>query len=666
MFRTQIKWLAFAFLALGFSTQSGSARPLTPAEETVCRNVRHCLDILKNHDAESFDYQVLKDEFIEFGQTGKERLLKAMSDANSDLSRNAVIMLSLSSYEFSAADIKTIANQWPRGDVEALANLMLGEYSPPIRQAAITTLTNQAKDIASWSRKILHSGEMDADLGLVSISDFTPSPADFDLLRAAAVENPTQEIAQFLAKYPAEDAQPILRDLLSDESSTVVLAALNGLYVYNRERSFKSLRKSVSLLKSGEENIALAIADAVRGQYRDTQDKEFIVFANRLLTDTSSSEFEAMVGADILMGLGSEEKLPEREIALTGLEKALSAHDTVPLFYMDGLKMKFGANLEAGLKISWTALDKRVSPNKSEFLDALYRVPKNETSLEIFQSALENRSDWRVVEKAAEIVSAKKLFSFKPALREVAETHPVLNAKAAAMAALDSLSGDQTDYSKLRKAWEQKIASEAKWCTVKPIDFKSGSSQLPFFNAAPIAYSRMSDRASLSSALSTGGGWLAGYDQGEFSGGLVYYDNRTGTGELIYGQASPDESYKEYYVPNVVGIAPKVQRPLGQYGKDYWAFSGLNHFGSVGTILSIKVQGEDIDVQKHFQLPRAPKAISQLEDNSLLIGFGEKPKSGKAPDFIPGISHPPLRLLPDGAVVSGCLKLPKFKTQVTP
>ncbi|CAM3746792.1 HEAT repeat domain-containing protein [Litorimonas haliclonae] len=666
MFNAGIKWLGLAFLAFGFAAQSVSASPLTAAEKTVCKNLRHCLEILKNHDAKSFDYQVLKNEFIKFGGTGKKRLLRAISDGDPDLSKHAVVLLSLSNYEFHATDIKYIADQWPNGDVEALANLMISEYSPCIRQAAIATLTSQNEDIAFWSREILKFGEMDFRLSESKINPFKPTAEAFNQLSEAAYEYPTREITQFLAQYPPKQAQPILKSLLSSKSSEVVHAALNALYSFDSETSIDFLRETVSQLKAGEENIALAVADAVRTEYDDTQDKAFIVFAKRLLTDTSSNKYAAMVGADILMGLGSETKLPESEIALAGLQNALAAHGTVPLFYIRDLEKKLGGNLERGLKLFWETLEMRVSPNAFDFVSALSTIPPNETTLKILQAALENEVDWSVAAKAAEIASAQNLSTLEPSLKEIAQGHPVLNARASALAALDSLSGDRTGQSKSQRIWGQKLASKAKWCSVKPHDFKSDSTQLPFFNATPIAYSRISDRASLSSAISTGGGWLAGYDRGEFSGGLVYYDNRTGNGELIYGQANPDKSYKEYYVPNVVGIAPKVQRPLGQYGEDYWTFTGLDHLGSGGTILSVSVQSEEIEVKRYFELPRAPKTIEQLADNSLLISFGELPKKGRIPDYILSITHPPLRLLPNGVVVPGCLNLPNSKSQVTP
>lgn len=652
-------------MALGFISQTSSASPLTSAEQTVCKNVRHCLDILKRHDPNEFDYQVLKNEFSGFGKTGKNRLLRAMAESDSDLSKNAAILLSLSSYEFSAADLKRLTDKWPNGDIDSLANLMIHEYSPPIRQAAIATLGSPDQDIAFWSREILKFGEMKSRSSGDKITGFKPSPELFDLLSEAARANPTKEITQFLAQYPTEQSQPILKSLLSSQSSEVVHAALNGLYISDRESSIVFLQETVSQLKTGEENIALAIADAVRTQHGDTQYEKFITFANRLLANESASEFEAMVGADILMGLGPDIKLPETEMTLIGLEGALAAHGTVPLFYMNGLSQKLGTNIETGLDLLWSAFEEQVSPNKSDFVKALSSIPTNEALLNILKSALENEADWQVVAHAAELGSTKKLSVLEPLLNQVAEAHPVLMARAAVLAALDSLSDDKTNYSESRHVWEQKLAGDATWCSVKAYSFKTESSQLPYFNSAPMAYARQTTRTSLTSAVSTGNGWFAGYDLGEFSGGLIYYDNRSGTGELIYGQANSDDTDKEYYDPNIVGITPKIQRPLGQYDEEYWVFSGLNHFGSDGAILSVSVRSEEVDVKRHFQLPKAPKAIERLEDNSFLIGFGKKPE-GNASEYTLNISHPPLRLLPDGEVVPGCAKPPNYTIKATP
>lgn len=667
MLRNGIKGLGLGFLALGFSTQSSFASPLTPSEETVCKNVRHCLDILKRHNPEEFDYQVLKDEFRGFGQTGKERLLKAISDKDLYFSENAALILSLSPYELTEKDVKFLADQWPVGEVESLANLMLSEYSPPIRQAAISTLTHQNEDIASWSREILKLGEMGVGSGNSERNRFQPSPEAFEALTTAAQANPTREITSFLAQYPTEQSQPILIKLLSSKSPAVVSAALKGLYASDPKNSFNALKSSIRNLSNGEEGIAFAIAGAVRTQYEDTQDEAFISFAEDLVETSSPGEFEAMVGVDILMGLGPQIKLPETDIALTGLENALAAHGTVPLFYMDGLAQKFGANLAPGLNLLWAALDKPASSNKSYFLKALSTFAPNDTLSNILRSGLKDQADWRVVTNAAEIAGTRKLIDLEPILREVAETHPVLTAKAAALAALDILSDKNTgDFSTLARAWEKQLAGDAKYCAVKSHPFKSESSQLPYFNSVPIAYAEQTTRASLSSAVSTGQGWLAGYDQGEFSGGLVYYDNRTGAGELVYGQADPNEAYTEYYVPNIAGVAPKIKRSLGQYGEDYWAFSGLNYFGSDGAILYVSFQKGEIQIKRHFQLPAAPQAIERLEDNSFLIGFGEKPEvDNPFEDSLPP-AHPPLRLLPDGSVVTGCPNPAPTNIKATP
>jgi len=644
-----------------------TARPLTKAETPVCKSVQHCLEIVERHDFESFDYDVLREEFSRFGDTGKKQLFKAMAGKNTDLSKHATLLLYYLDFNFSTDEVNDIADQWPHGGVEALAALMLKQYTPTIRQAAISTLTNADENVRFWSREILKFGEMSSNVSHTQIQGFEPTLAAFETLKAAAFTDPTPDITNFIAQYPVEKSQPILSVLLSSKSSGVVNAALNGLYESDKKTSFKFLRESVSRLNNSDEKTALAIAGAVRAQYYETQDREFITFASRMLTDKSASDTEALVGADILMGLERGTKLPETDIAMKGLESALAAHGTVPSYYLGGLKQKFGSQLARGLNLFWASFAEPVSPNKSIFVSELSRFPANETVLKILQSALGDKNDWRVVAEASRVVSENELTTLKPSLEKIADKYPVLEARAAVLSALDSLSSKgPIRYIEASLEWQKKLIKNAKTCPVNAFDFKDQSVQLPYFETTQIAYFRKTTRSILSSAVSTGGGWLAGYDFGEFSGGLVYYDNLTGTGRMIYGQADPNESASEYYVPNIIGIVPKVRQPVGHYGEGYWAFSGIDHFGSEGAVLSVSVQPDGIQVKRHFQLPQAPQAIERLEDNSLLIGFGDKPEGNNMPEYLLSYYPPPLRLLPDGTVVPGCSDLPALKTQASP
>lgn len=65
-------------LITGTALSSVAATPLTKAEETVCRNLNHCLKIVDEHPMDSYDYAVLADEFRRFGDKGRDSLLRRL------------------------------------------------------------------------------------------------------------------------------------------------------------------------------------------------------------------------------------------------------------------------------------------------------------------------------------------------------------------------------------------------------------------------------------------------------------------------------------------------------------------------------------------------------------------------------------------------------------
>ena len=66
-----------------------AANPLSRAEQTVCRNLSHCLSILDDHPHDSFDYAVLAQEFTRFGDRGRKALIKRVSQGDTAKNRSA-------------------------------------------------------------------------------------------------------------------------------------------------------------------------------------------------------------------------------------------------------------------------------------------------------------------------------------------------------------------------------------------------------------------------------------------------------------------------------------------------------------------------------------------------------------------------------------------------
>lgn len=65
-------------LLIGLSgpVSTWAANPLTPAEQRVCRSLKHCLNIVETHPYDAFDYKVLAWEFRQFGTKGRNALIR--------------------------------------------------------------------------------------------------------------------------------------------------------------------------------------------------------------------------------------------------------------------------------------------------------------------------------------------------------------------------------------------------------------------------------------------------------------------------------------------------------------------------------------------------------------------------------------------------------------
>ncbi|WP_189497694.1 hypothetical protein [Algimonas arctica] len=72
-----------------------AANPLTPAEQPVCRSLNHCLEIVKTHPHDSFDYAVLAAEFARFGQKGYDALIRMIAKSHKKAG-NAADLLAVS------------------------------------------------------------------------------------------------------------------------------------------------------------------------------------------------------------------------------------------------------------------------------------------------------------------------------------------------------------------------------------------------------------------------------------------------------------------------------------------------------------------------------------------------------------------------------------------
>jgi len=85
------------------------AQSLSPAEAKVCKNIRHCANIIEKHSPEEFDYNVLHQEFIRLGPQAVGLLFRMMNSKDEVAISRAQSVLSAKNITFSPQDQSLIA-----------------------------------------------------------------------------------------------------------------------------------------------------------------------------------------------------------------------------------------------------------------------------------------------------------------------------------------------------------------------------------------------------------------------------------------------------------------------------------------------------------------------------------------------------------------------------
>ena len=564
-------------LILSILSMSVYAKPLSKAELNVCKSIRQCVDIVSRHGPESYDYAVLSQEFMRFGQTGRSALLKMMTSKNAAKSIRAQKLLAQSYFRFPPEEQRLIAAFWPNSDPYTLRPLILRLYSPLMRNTLIRTAAESDKMFRDLSLDILKSGEA----GILKNKNveqmrFQPKPTLFVPLTKAVAKNPSIELIGFLTTYPIDDVAPILIQNLGHKEPNIVMAAYTAL----------------------------------------------------IQADAASAEI-------ILIDHIENAADPQNILALTSLLKA-DLSDTEK----DSLKEV----LAPKLPLVWNDLKKTPLADVLGFLDMLTFFERQTQIDEIYLEALNDKQNWRVSARAADMISRYKLVAAIPRLNTIAQTHPIRDMRLAALTARDRLN-DQTPKSRQHVA---DIDQQFQTCSFTKDNIRESAKRIPFFQGLKFSTGKPALRGHLTSATPTPQGWLAGYthktqpqaEAGHESeiGVLGYYDNATG-------------APKDLLSLPVQFIGAKSTPPLGKTTQAFWAFvSNPNEPQSNGKLLSVleKNSGEFM-IRLHAELPAKAVGFKRHSDQSLSISFEAKNNSP-----FTSASHPPLRLSSSGIISSAC------------
>jgi len=605
-------------------------------ESIICKSVSHCVNIVERHAPDSFDYQVLNGEFQRFGQKGKTALLNMLASKNETDMRRAQAVLARGQTLLTPNEQRKVAALWPRGDLKTHAKIMKSALSPLMRARVIETLSHENPEVRKLSREII-AATVERKM------DFPLRPEDYGRLAKGLLDDPSPALVELISTFDIARTKPVFLRLLKSTDGPTLNAAYEKLYAHNPEEAFKALVATLYDLEDNQSEAAFAISHALRQRHTARQDGFYLNFAKDLTEDPEMSLMGRLAGFDALMQSEAAPKLSEPGRYENVIKSALSNHGVLPTGYLRNLPRQAGDTSDAWLTAYWEYFRSQASDQKLDFI-RLVGGFDTDVAKNILVEALGDKGDWRIIQSAALPLGRLKHKAASPKLRELSE-HPIMTVQIAALTALDGINKGsmkgRTNY------WTKLLSNQKNYCAVKSIDFKSEASKLPFFENGKVAsYSvrvtlrdgrvlpteitRPARRKNLTSSSASLNGYLAGYSNGEFGGGLVYYDNASGDSQLVLRN-------------QVIAILPVKKLPLGQFPNEFWVFTNSDDNGIESHSIYRVSIGKLSMPSLHAALPSQPLAITQIDDSSIVMSFGDSTNV-----------NPPLLLSPTGAIRRAC------------
>ena len=569
-----------------------AAAPLTPAEATVCRDARHCADIVRDHAPSEFDYAVLAGEFARLGPKAV-RALSAVADT--DGRRNLVLLAQMMEPEAALELGLTLVG----GRDEKARELGLLILRDPVLQNRAPSGTRSAPRAALG--RIIDAGLHPLAPKLLRGDDFA-DVADL-WQRALASRNP--ELAG--AAYQA----------LFEQSPDGALQAL------------KALAREADTPQD-----ALAVARVLGDRAARIGDPVYARMLRGMGTDAALPP--AMRDAALVEALGTDGDLP---LGSARSELLVGAFDADPDRAVDAQHLR--RHGPAVLRL-WQALAEARPEAREAVLRAMEGVaPNTQTRLEVLRLALSAPYTSRDAVVALDAMEVSEVALLQSELQAVADRHPWPGVRWAAQRRLEfdprSHVGPpwMVDSPDLRAS--RKLANYCERGT--PVEREATVGQVPMAatdaaRAAPTDAPLELTAISLRTAHPGASRWLLGYDRGESGGALVAWDYATGEADVLLED-------------NVRFIVPAVPAPLGRQPDRLLVIAGPPlGTQSESALWTVAPDGE-ASPRKLRDLPAPVEAVFRLDDGSLLLHFHGEDRAA--------LSMPtPLILTPDGGLRPGC------------
>ena len=642
-FLGHIVWaLAFASLA-----QTVFAAP--PAK--VCDDIEHCVYILERHAPDSFDYTVLHTEFLGYGPKATRALVEVAAWMDDPKSSYALQMLSRGGFQLTPAEQRDLIEVWPRENVKAHAIVLGRMASPRVRAAAIDTLAHPDSEVRKQSRYLLSEV---AKAGF----KFPMRQGDYSKLLKAALNEPHPALIALLETYPPAQLRPAYARLLRSGDTAMTMAVYEKLYQADKANALKTLVGVIQDLKDGELPAAMSISEMLQRRNKSRPDQFYLKFAKDLTNDAKLGLAGRAVGYDVL--INAELARPGKSVTAPRLLDSPLNRNVFQYIvsngehsdaYVNYLQHLTSENADPYIAVLGASLKKNPNPI---FISKLGRF-QTPLAKDIVVKALNHPSDYRMISAAMISAAKQKQTDLKPKISDLKSNHPISAVRVAGRVALKEFNQPNKKKSSeelLRSSYKMLFYplrgaenKEEVYCKVDSVDFKTISRKMPYFKSV-ILNGRYAGRQNLTSAVELKTGWLAGYDLGEWGGGLLYYD---------YETEKPISLLDE----NVTAIIPTKATPLGQFPTSFWAVTGLSHTNlSRGSVYRVTQNPDGFQVNLHATLPGPAHSIAVNFDNSIEMDFVDREGMKRNPELkmAPYDYNPPLLLEVNGNIRRLCKK----------
>lgn len=600
--------------------------------EVICEPVKHCVSILKTHDADSFDYEVLRSEFVRYGEAGKQALLKMASGRDDAQSQRALMILS-ENYILSSNDVATLTELWPKRNLTSLTYIFSRNANAKTRQVAIDTLGHLDSKVRASSRDVIA-----ASFGVRNLVQST----DFTKLAQAIVTEPTPELLALINQFDTSKTTPLYVRSLNNDNPAIVMTAYEYLYASDKALALNSLIETLMGLRDDEVESALAISRLLTTRHKNRPDGFYLQFASDISKDTNISRSGRVAGLDALIRSQNLPDVPTIENTSeqhNNLRHIFDVSEDLHPDYINNLAKVTGDNPDFWLSIFWSKLKTDTSQKKAEFI---YQAGRYDTPLakEIIVEALSDKHDWRVIAAAMQAAAAQRNEDALSQLEAIAPAHPISKVRASADMALSAIKSRRIDTDKLLTPVTLKqvgrINRKTQYCRIPKTDLYKNARKLPFFDEVEIKSDRKTARYKLTSAEPTQSGWLAGYDLGHTDGGLIYFDNVSGQGDVLLDAS-------------VMAVVPVQRPPLGQTASRFWVITKQSKDMPNGSMIyHVNRTANNTDMKLHATLPNVPDYISENPEGDVFIAF----KNSESANVLH--VNPPLLLSPNGAIIRAC------------